>query len=735
MTHTLGGYGLNKYFRLVLSYKKIILFVLLCFCVFIKVQSQPLLGLSEKEDEYDAKNFVAVLEDTTGILTFDQVKSFDYSSKFLPTSKDVLHFGINTNTYWIRFRIRDLSRLKRRADWMMWIDFPILDSLTFYQINSDGSVADPIETGFLLPFDSRQVDHTTFAFPLYFSDNNPYEFYIKVVSKKAKMLPIKILKKDEFYQYKSNNDVYYGMFFGVIVVMVLYNLFIFVSLKDRSYLFYVLSILSTGLFFAGTSGYLFQYIHPNLPELNGVLLIILSACVSLFSSIFAQKFLETKRNLRIMHRFFHLIIGVSILCILMCLLGINIMFYSLVMYFTLLAFIIGLLITGVILWRRGNKAALYFTTAWFAYMVGGMAVIFVNLNIIKYNFIIRHGAEIGAMLEVIILSLALSEKYKRIKAEKESNARRIIDMQKQAQETLEEKVQERTVELQETNEELNQVVEELNISNERLSTINEELAKKNKKVTDSINYARRIQNAILPFPDRVSSYVKDHFILYKPRDIVSGDFYWLEEIEDKLIIICADCTGHGVPGAFMSLLGSDAITNTVINHETTSPSKILKYIDLDIQSILQQDKTSIKDGIDMSVCVIDKKNHTLEFAGAKSQIIYMQDGELNLLKGSKFSIGGKSSRHVKKFSSVTISLDRPTSLYLFTDGFPDQFGGPDNRKYMIKRFKEKISEIHVDPMVIQKQRLEQTLANWMGDHRQIDDITVMAFRFERGVSV
>ena len=154
-------------------------------------------------------------------------------------------------------------------------------------------------------------------------------------------------------------------------------------------------------------------------------------------------------------------------------------------------------------------------------------------------------------------------------------------------------------------------------------------------------------------------------------------------------------------------------------------------MDLDIQSLLQQEKTAIRDGIDMSVCVIDKKQNTLQFAGAKNPMIYIQDGELNLIKGDKFSIGGKSPKHVKRFTSTTIDISKPTCIYLFSDGYQDQFGGPDGRKYMIKRLKEQLLNIHTQPMSYQKRILEENLNEWMNGERQIDDILVMGFHFSQ----
>ncbi len=288
----------------------------------------------------------------------------------------------------------------------------------------------------------------------------------------------------------------------------------------------------------------------------------------------------------------------------------------------------------------------------------------------------------------------------------------------------------RRVKLQKEN--LERVVElrtmEIQQKNEELSSMNAEISRKNKDITSSITYAKRIQDAMLPLKSSISKGLKDYFILFKPRDIVSGDFYWYEQADGKIIITAVDCTGHGVPGAFMSMIGSEVLT-TIIGKGITKASEILKKMNSYVSMALKQKETANQDGMDMALCVIDEKNKTVEFAGAKNPLIYISDGKLTHIKGDRKGIGGTNKKAKSEdYQMHTIKYESPTWFYIFTDGFQDQFGGPKNRKFMIKRLKELLLEIHQKPLSEQHQILDDTIMDWMKDTEQTDDILLIGFK-------
>jgi serine phosphatase RsbU (regulator of sigma subunit) len=255
----------------------------------------------------------------------------------------------------------------------------------------------------------------------------------------------------------------------------------------------------------------------------------------------------------------------------------------------------------------------------------------------------------------------------------------------------------------------------------------QEIEKINKDITDSIEYAKRIQTAMLPLESNIAIHLKDYFILFKPRDIVSGDFYWFSHKNNKTFIAAVDCTGHGVPGAFMSMIGAEILTTIVNNQEIDDAAQILELLNKYIRTALKQDATENQDGMDMALCVIDKKNNTLEFAGAKNPLLYIHNNQIFKIKGNRQSIGGFQFGDFKKH---IIKYQSPTWFYIFSDGYADQFGGNPEKpeKFMVKRFKNLLLKIHQKPLEEQKNILDKEISNWMKNLRQTDDILVIGFK-------
>lgn len=267
----------------------------------------------------------------------------------------------------------------------------------------------------------------------------------------------------------------------------------------------------------------------------------------------------------------------------------------------------------------------------------------------------------------------------------------------------------------------------------------EELSDKNFKITSSINYAKRIQEVVLPPQAQIMSQLPEAMVFFKPRDIVSGDFYWFAEIPSKpdtelgtinntskkFVLAAVDCTGHGVPGAFMSMVGNAYLNQIVRLQGLTSPEKILDELHLNIRKDLKQKETNNRDGMDLALVVFDSEAKILEFAGAKNPLLYVQDGELHEIKGDKFPVGGYAHEQEQSFKKHVIDVSKPTTFYIYSDGFQDQFGGHKGRKFMSRRFKNMLLEMHALPMDEQKQQLEQQLQEWMQGHKQVDDVLVI----------
>jgi len=257
-----------------------------------------------------------------------------------------------------------------------------------------------------------------------------------------------------------------------------------------------------------------------------------------------------------------------------------------------------------------------------------------------------------------------------------------------------------------------------------------ELQSKNEDITASINYARRIQTAILPVSQMIRKFLPDSFIFFRPRDIVSGDFYWFSSKNGKIIIAAVDCTGHGVPGAFMSLISNNLLNETVNQRGITDTGRILYALNSGIEYALKQRETFVQDGMDLGLCVIDEKRKLLEYSGARNPLLCIRNGELYQIDADRKSIGGQSHEIHVRFQKKSIELfpENPTCFYLFSDGFQDQFGGKKGKKFMKKRFKKLLLENHQKAMSEQQKTVSQTFDTWKGSQEQVDDVLVIGFR-------
>ncbi len=256
------------------------------------------------------------------------------------------------------------------------------------------------------------------------------------------------------------------------------------------------------------------------------------------------------------------------------------------------------------------------------------------------------------------------------------------------------------------------------------------IEKKNEDVTASITYAKRIQDATIPSEEMIKKYLPENFVFFKPRDIVSGDFYWFTKIlGKKLVLAVVDCTGHGVPGAFMSLIGNNLLNHIVINLGITDPNIVLEAMNAGVIDVLSQESTNNHDSMDIALCVIDTEKKKMEFAGAKSQLLYIQNGEIQYIKGNSQPVGDLSRGKDKNFTKHEIDLSMPTTFYIFSDGFADQFGGTDDKKFMSKNLRQLLSDNHTKGMEEQHKIVEKTFNDWIGKkHQQVDDVTVIGVR-------
>lgn len=363
-------------------------------------------------------------------------------------------------------------------------------------------------------------------------------------------------------------------------------------------------------------------------------------------------------------------------------------------------------------------------------------------------------------LAVVFLAMLYSRRQlNKSKTFEEKN--RVIELQsKEINKTLEE-LKSKNIELEKQKEEINFLFEEAAVQRQlyeeshiileeaqelierqhaELSQSNGELEKRflkieeqKRAITSSITYASRIQRGLFQDIKEQSDRFTGLMVLLKPRDIVSGDFYWFGHLDNKKIVVAADCTGHGVPGAFMTVMGNDYLNEIVYGSHITEPNAILDALDKRVRSAFDKggdDNLSVNDGMDMAIAVYDSQDQTVAFSGAKNPLYFVRKGQaIEEIKGSKFPIGSSQFKMEKVFERHVINMQSGDIFYLCSDGFQDQFGGTDNRKYMTKRFRELLEKASKYPIAEQQDLLDQEITEWMGDHHQTDDILVVGVQF------
>jgi sigma-B regulation protein RsbU (phosphoserine phosphatase) len=294
---------------------------------------------------------------------------------------------------------------------------------------------------------------------------------------------------------------------------------------------------------------------------------------------------------------------------------------------------------------------------------------------------------------------------------------------------LEQRVRDRTKEIEQQKEEITSQRDALADRNKQIEAAYKKIEAQNAHITDSIRYAEQIQKALLPPDNQVEELFPESFVLFHPKDIVSGDFYWMRELDGHKAFVAADCTGHGVPGAFMSLLGISSLNEIVDRNSIQQAGPILDNLREHIKKSLRQtgkDREQ-KDGMDLSIAIYNPETNKVVCAGANNSLVLISDGEVNVIKADRMPIGIYRKEH--PFTNHEIQVKKGDILYMFSDGYPDQFGGPNGRKFLAKNFRNLLHEVHVAPIKEQRDLIDKRLKQWMQGEEQVDDILVVGIKF------
>ncbi len=734
---------------------------LLIHLVTIGLYAQKVISLTDIEQANESFfDHIEILCDTSDSYDISQIRLGKREGHFSPLSKFSKEIS-SDYTYWLHFVVE--GAVESNVSIGLFIPkenhlvdvYSISDSVLFIQ--KTGLYVDGIENSEIIPFSNI----------IQIEEDGITEFYLRIRNTYSELPNFQLEFVNLNAEIKTNNRrvISDAVLQGMLWLMTLYGLFLYFLNRDKIYIFYSLyvffeSVLMMGCF---ALGYRIMY---NLPRSLFVYTDIPNFIAFIFYIKFIRSFINTAMQFPKWDKSLKIIQSSLIVLVI----GISIAHYT--TNATLIIFVIQNIITWLImmffivlvirlLFSKNTLAKIIgIGTSLLILGYGVFSVLIVSQNS-YYNDTLFTPAKIGIALELIIFTFGISYRYMLIEKEKREYQKKLIvqlnenvELQGKVTRELEDKVKERTVEISHKNELLEQQKEEVEAQRDEIEAQRDQLAKhrdlvvsQKKEITDSIDYAQRIQSALLPQKSYLEKVMPEYFIVFKPKDIVSGDFYWVKEFNSHLIVVGADCTGHGVPGGFMSMLGITLLNDLVGQGSLDQPGEILGQLRLKVKEMLTQEGMlhEQKDGMDMTIAIIDKVSQKLKFAGANNPLylirkkiqpigkdlekftsIENQDSQLFEIKGDKQPIGVHWEE--SEFTTHTIDLHKEDAIYVFSDGIIDQFGGGNRKKYKASNFKKLLLSLQAESMESQKQVIESTFESWRSDCEQIDDVCVIGLR-------
>ncbi|HAS40203.1 MAG TPA: serine/threonine protein kinase [Microscillaceae bacterium] len=699
-------------------------------------------------------------EDVAGNLSFEEVQT----RTFGPVMRKRNSFGSSSSVFWFRFKLKNTS--KNQRDWRLEVGHPLLDHIQLYI--QQGKNWKKLTMGDNLPFDQRPIYSRNFVVPLKLTDSLEYTYYLKIQSTSTIQVPLTIYTPGAFHQKQDDEQLFFGIYYGILLVMALYNFIIYSALRERSYLFYMLFIVFAILFNLSLDGHDYQYLWPRAPQFSSNSAILFGGLAGFFLLLYANYFLETEKYAPKLGTGLVVFAGINLVNGLMALVAIRLATQLMPIIF-LLSFP-WMIFTALICFRKGMLAARYFLWAWTLLALGVIGYSLTTTDIIPSNNWTMNLSRISLVLAVMLLSRALAERYRQYKREKENVQQKILDMQLDANEKLEKKVVERTREIQfksdeilTQNEELQQQQEEIIAQNEFIEETHAKLKQESKKTRESIRAAKLIQKAALPSRHKLRELFEDRsFIVYYPKDLVSGDFYWVTKVSQKfkvedlwknepaetqeealqmttkslkpkemILAAAIDCTGHGVPGAFMSMIGISLLNEIVNEGKLYETDKILTRLHERVQAELNQEENAkMNHGMDVCLCRLEQTSEDTTqviFTGSKRPLYYIKDGVLGEIKGDRVSIGGYTSKNRKGFTTQTMEFKKGDMLYLTTDGFVDM-PNEKRKSFGTRRLKMMLQTYHNLPVREQRDEIVRVMRKYMERAEQRDDITIFGIQ-------
>ena len=533
------------------------------------------------------------------------------------------------------------------------------------------------------------------------------------------LAPLSIWNQETLAEKDYQDNLLRGCYFGLIIFVLLFTLFLYLRLREQSSLFYVHYNFNLLLLQFSLSGYAFQFLWPSIPYLANVATPFFASLSILALLKFSQHFLELKdfypRVNSVFTRLGYVVIANAILALIWT----EKTFYISVLVINIIALLLNFAIipVAIAVLRKDFKPAKFFLIGFITLVITVFGFIATNLGLIKNEFYADYGLLIGSAAEVILLSFAVVDRFRSFKEQAIESLQELNKMEREQNEVLERTVIERT--------------KEIVFQKTKLEAQQEE-------ILSSIRYAERIQKNLLPTSQEMERLFPQSFVFYQPKDIVSGDFYWIGQTKlngvsgpahDVTLLAAGDCTGHGVPGAMVSVMGCNLLRETLQQHPEATPDVMLQEIDKQLKkTMMGHDSIYTSDGMDMVLCAFQHDTMELRVAGANNDVLIWNGADFITLKGTSRAIGARHTSQLDHFKLCTAQLMPDNVVYAFTDGFADQFGGEKNKKLKISGLKNLLAEIVQLPMAAQKESVRQFFEAWKGDNEQIDDVCLVAVR-------
>ena len=684
----------------------------LFYLLFISVFT---IGYGQLVDIQSLGSEVQIFYDSLENKSIENVKDVSFEI----VGQDIINFGLNKKSYWLKINGDDIPRhhncleLSRTPTAKIYLYAYHLTDFTIEDVEVD-------------IFKRSGEDSHFFTNSIFYNlpdFHHEYDFYIHFPPKKlTNHIAIHSGIKEAFFQRNVSKSLFLGIYVGFILVIVLFCLAIFIFFNEISYLLYTIYTISLGLLMLSFEGYSSYFIGIFGYKVTLENPFVLTSASTVFLIFFILLYFKVKTYSK--WRFY---IGVFLALIMVPF----VFRYSSItapedfLYQTLLL-LGGLYASYLILF----SARVYKGTA-YLFFIGYISLVIASTLYVLRNFEIAilpsfdNTIIIGHVLETVFFTIGIIIRILSLKNENEQSQFNLIEVQQKANEDLEAKVKNRTKELTKSNADLSQTLKL--VRNQK-----SQLEERNKHIRSSIAYASQIQYSVFPAPSKLRAFFPDAFVLNKPKDKVSGDFYYFEQIithDDVVtIVVAADCTGHGVPGAFMTLLGYNILKNIITINQETDPGLILSQLNVDFENYTSNSMLDLNDGMDVAVIAYSKNTEELLFSGAKSNLLLINDKGTQTIKGTRHRVGGVK-KHEKIFETVQVELTKNETIYLSSDGYGDQLGGEFNKKLMYKNFVSLLTLNRKAPMHDQKEKLEKELFSWQGNNAQTDDILVIGIKF------